>query len=67
MISQVNSTIARSVLQEPVLNGKNQEPKISISKQGDTTRIEQLKSSIDDGSYKIDLKALAEKIVKDLV
>jgi len=39
----------------------------AIEKQGDTSKIEQLKSSIENGEYQLDLKALAKKIADEIL
>jgi len=39
----------------------------SVSKQGDTSKIEQIKGSIADGTYKVDLEALSRKIADGLL
>jgi anti-sigma28 factor (negative regulator of flagellin synthesis) len=38
-----------------------------ISQQGDTSKVDMLKASIADGSYRVDLRQLAEKIATDLM
>lgn len=66
MISQVNTALAKSVLQEPIQKAKSQDNTNGQPQVG-TSRVDELKASIEDGSYKIDLKALAQKIAKELV
>jgi len=68
MISQLSNT-------GPLLNAYNSSAKkdgmksaiTQVSQQGDTSRIEQLKASISDGSYQIDLRKLSEKLADDLI
>jgi anti-sigma28 factor (negative regulator of flagellin synthesis) len=39
----------------------------AISSQGDTSKIDQIKSEIESGQYKINLEALSQKIVDELL
>ncbi|MCF6330886.1 MAG: flagellar biosynthesis anti-sigma factor FlgM [Sulfurimonas sp.] len=39
----------------------------SISTQGDMSKIDQIKSSIESGEYKINLEALSQKIADELL
>jgi anti-sigma28 factor (negative regulator of flagellin synthesis) len=67
MISSVNSSLIRSSYQEPSVKTKEQEKSMqSITKQGDTSRIDQLKSSIEKGEYRVDIEALAKRIAQEL-
>lgn len=69
MISQVNSATARSVYQNAETQNRRDEKveKTTVSQQGDTSRIEQLKASIASGEYQVDLEALARKIADQLM
>ena len=58
----VNNTYANKVSE-----AKNTKQGVSISKQGDMSRIEQLKESINSGEYKINLDALSQKIAEELL
>ena len=68
MISKVNSMAVRNAYQ----NGDNQQ-KVekkgagSVSSQGDTSNVEQIKASIEKGEYQINLEALADKIADELM
>ena len=64
MISRVNGTVAGSIYQEST---KNTQKATNVSKQGDTSRIEQIKAEIEKGEYRVDLQALAEKIADELM
>jgi anti-sigma28 factor (negative regulator of flagellin synthesis) len=67
MISSVNSSLIKAAYQEPSLKTKEQEKSTqSITKQGDTTRIDKLKASIEKGEYRVDIEALAKRIAKEL-
>jgi len=63
MISQVNAQAA--VLYQDA--NKNVQKNSSVTKQGDTSRIDQIKAEIEKGEYRVDLKALAEKIADELM
>lgn len=67
MISSVNGSLIKAAYQEPALKTKEQEKSAqSISKQGDTSRIEELKASIEKGEYRVDIEALAKRIAQEL-
>lgn len=67
MISSVNGSLIRGVYQEPSLKTKEQEKSAqSITKQGDTSRIEELKASYEKGEYRVDIEALAKRIAQEL-
>ena len=67
MISSVNGSLIRGAYQETPLKTKEQEKSVqSISKQGDTSRIEDLKASIEKGEYRVDIEALAKRIAQEL-
>jgi len=67
MISSVNSSLIKAAYQEPSLKTEEQEKSTrSITKQGDTTRIDKLKASIEKGEYRVDIEALAKRIAKEL-
>jgi len=67
MISSVNGSLVRGAYQEQALKTKEQEKSTqSINKQGDTSRIEELKNSIEKGEYRVDIEALAKRIAQEL-
>lgn len=67
MISTINSSLLKGAYQDSSLKLKSQEKSSqSIQKQGDSSRIEELKASIDDGSYRVDIEALAKRIAQEL-
>ena len=60
MISSVNGSLIRGAYQEQSQKTKEQEKSVqSITKQGDTSRIEELKASID-------IESLAKRIAQEL-
>ena len=68
MISQVNSAaIATSAGSLSDTKSAAQKSVTSISKQGDMSKIEKIKESIESGTYKVDLQALSEKIAEELM
>ncbi len=67
MISSVNSSLIKATYQEPAVKTKEQEKSAqSVTKQGDTSRIEELKASIEKGEYRVDIESLAKRIAQEL-
>ena len=66
MISKVGTGAIRNTYQESEAKEASKRPS-TVDKQGDTSKIEQLKSSIENGEYQLDLKALAEKIAEEIL
>ncbi|OHD87227.1 flagellar biosynthesis anti-sigma factor FlgM [Sulfuricurvum sp. RIFCSPLOWO2_12_FULL_43_24] len=67
MISSVNGSLIRGAYQEQSQKTKEQEKSVqSITKQGDTSRIEELKASIEKGEYRVDIESLAKRIAQEL-
>ena len=67
MISSVNGSLIKATYQEPAQKTKEQEKSVqSITKQGDTSRIEELKASIEKGEYRVDIESLAKRIAQEL-
>jgi len=69
MITQTNSTMIRNTYSNNFNDSKDVRAKASttISKQGDTSKVEQLKEAINSGEYQVDLRALSEKIAEELL
>ena len=70
MISQVNSSvIGRTYANNTLEQRENQkaEKQANVSKQGDMSKIEKMKESIESGNYQINLQALSEKIAQELL
>ena len=67
MVSNLNSAAVRSTYQNSEMRNRTQEGSQNISKQGDASKIESLKASIENGEYKINLDALAKKIADELL
>ena len=66
MISQVGQGAIRNTYQESEAKEASKRPS-TVEKQGDTSKIEQIKGSIENGEYQLDLKALAEKIAEEIL
>lgn len=67
MISSMNGSFAREIYQEQAPKAKGQEKSSQLlNKQGDTNRIEELKNSIENGKYRVDIEALAKRIAQEL-
>lgn len=67
MISSVNGSLIRGAYQDHSIKNKEQEKSMqSINKQGDTSRIEALKASIEKGEYRVNIEALAKRIAEEL-
>ena len=67
MISSTNGSLIRGAYQD--LNTKSKEQDKSaqvVAKQGDTSRIDELKASIENGNYRVDIDALAKRIAHEL-
>ena len=68
MISQLNGSAVRSAytgnLGESKESGK---ANANVTKQGDTSKIEQIKEALASGEYKINLQALSQKIAEELL
>ena len=66
MISQTNSSAVRTAYANNF--GESKEAKgATVSKQGDTSKIEQIKEALASGEYKVDLEALSKKIADELL
>jgi len=69
MISKLNSSVIRNAYASESKESKESASKnsISVNKQGDMSKIDKLKESIESGEYKINLQALSEKIAEELL
>jgi len=67
MISTLNGSLARGVYQDMNAKPKEQEKAVqTVAKQGDTSRVEELKTSIANGEYRVNIEALAKRIAQEL-
>lgn len=69
MISQVNSANIRNAYANNLGEKKEVSEKsgATVSKQGDTSKVEQIKQALESGEYKINLQALSQKIAEELM
>lgn len=68
MISQVNSSAVRSAYGSNVGESKDtNKASTNVSKQGDMSKVEQIKEALESGEYKINLEALSQKIAEELL
>ena len=69
MVSQINNIAGSSGLVNKVsVNKENiQKQGVSVSSQGDTSKVQQIKDAIKSGEYKVNLQALSELISEELM
>ena len=69
MISQLNGANVFGGYENAVLKNANASEKqeLKISKQGDTSRVQEIKDALESGEYKINLQALSKKIADELM
>lgn len=68
MISQINSAAVRSINENSTeIKEAKQKDTTVASKQGDTSRVDQIKEALESGEYKINIEALSQKIAEELM
>ena len=68
MISQTNSSAIRNAYTSNFGEPKDtKKAGATVSEQGDMSKVEQIKESLESGEYKINLQALSEKIADELL
>ncbi len=70
MISQLNSSVIRNAYAPNSFGEAKEATKnetLSVSKQGDTSKIEEIKTALESGEYKVNLHALSQKIADELL
>ncbi len=67
MISQVKGALGNAYTPSSSESKELQKSATSISKQGDMSKVEKIKESLQSGEYKINLQALSEKIADELL
>ncbi len=67
MISQIKGALGNAYAPSSSESKELQKSATSISKQGDMSKVEKLKESLQSGEYKINLQALSEKIADELL
>lgn len=45
----------------------SQRHEVKISRQGDTSKVQQIKDALESGEYKVNLQALSKKIAQELM
>ncbi len=66
MISQTNGSAVRTAYSNNLSETKGTKG-ATVSKQGDTSKVEQIKEALASGEYKVDLEALSKKIAEELM
>ncbi len=69
MISQLNSSAVRNAYSNNIGEAKSVDKgqRMVVSDQGDMSKVERIKESLESGEYKINLEALSEKIADELL
>ena len=69
MVSHVNNANIRNAYANTLGEKKEvkEEAVTSVSQQGDTSKVEQIKEALESGEYKINLEALSKKIAEELM
>ncbi len=67
MISQINNAAIKSTYANSPAENKEVSQKSSVTKQGDTSKVEQIKEALESGEYKINIEALSKKIAEELM
>jgi len=72
MISQVKSAVVGAYTNNTneakrPLKADSQKDGASISSQGDTSKVDQIRNAMQSGEYKINLEALSQKIADELL
>lgn len=69
MISQASGVAVASTYSnaQSELGNVAKKSATNISKQGDMSKIDTIKVSIESGTYKVDLQSLSEKIAEELL
>lgn len=68
MISQLNSSAVKNAYISN--NGEQKAEKkenMNVSKQGDMSKVEKIKESLESGEYKVDLQVLSQIIADELL
>ena len=67
MISQINSATVRNSYASASGENKQTEKATNITKQGDTSKVDQIKEALESGEYKVNIEALSRKIADELM
>ncbi|MDQ7042159.1 MAG: flagellar biosynthesis anti-sigma factor FlgM [Sulfurimonas sp.] len=67
MISQTNGSVVSAAYQNKSNTLKEQKLTVAVSSSHETSKVDELKKSIDSGEYKVDLNALSQKMADALL
>ncbi len=69
MISRVNNSVVSSAYAKNTTSAtqKKESASATVAEQKNGSKLEELKESIDSGSYKVDLSALSKKMADELL
>ena len=67
MISQTNSSVVHAAYQSKTSESKEAKQSASVAKEADTSKLDQLKESINSGEYKVNIQAVSQKMVDSLL
>ena len=67
MISKANNAALHSAYANKPGEQKEIKQNLNVAKQGNTTKVEELKESIGSGEYKVNIEALSNKIAEELL
>ncbi|MDK9694110.1 MAG: flagellar biosynthesis anti-sigma factor FlgM [Sulfurimonas sp.] len=69
MVSQLNSANVRTAYANSFGESREatQKSALNVSKQGDLSKVDQIKEALASGEYKINLQALSQKMAQELL
>ena len=67
MISQTNGSAIRAAYPSKASDVKEQKQTATVSSHSETSKVDELKKSVDSGEYKVDIQALSEKMADSLL
>ena len=67
MISQLGNSAVLNAYSNNSRDSKDVTQKTAISKQGDMSKVERIKDSLESGEYNMNLQALSQKIAQELL
>ena len=67
MISKADISVLNTAYANKVAEPKQAKQGVNVTKQGDTSKIDQLKEAIGSKEYKVDIDALSRKIADELL
>ncbi|MDF1884281.1 flagellar biosynthesis anti-sigma factor FlgM [Sulfurimonas sp. SAG-AH-194-C21] len=67
MISQTNGSAIAAAYPSKANEVKEQKQTETVSSQGENSKVDELKKSIDSGEYKVDINALSQKMADSLL